>query len=307
MTAALSLRFLQRSGLDIQRMSRELSELQAQVASGYKAADLQGLASDASQVLSAQSLKKSADTRAFTLSQLESRLGVQGAALNQAATATGQLALAIRQAVSANDGRGVAMELDLAFSSALAALNEKWNGQAMFAGERQSGNPVRIGSLNELLSTVAPAQLFDESERPQVIDMGGGVQVPVADKASNLATPMFDAMRELKALLDSQGGTLSSPISATITDQLLNFATRFEGVSTEFTNAEGRTGQLGKRLEDDRARLEARSSLLAKEIGDHADADLAEVSIRIQSLTVQYQASAKTFADLSKLTLLDYL
>ena len=54
-------------------------------------------------------------------------------------------------------------------------------------------------------------------------------------------------------------------------------------------------------------RLEERSNLITKEIGDQADADLAEVSIKISALMIQYEAAAKTFADLSKLTLLDYL
>ena len=42
-------------------------------------------------------------------------------------------------------------------------------------------------------------------------------------------------------------------------------------------------------------------------IGDQADADIAQVSIKISALMVQYEATAKTFADLSRLSLLDYL
>ncbi|MBP6689982.1 MAG: hypothetical protein KA153_08315 [Hyphomonadaceae bacterium] len=61
------------------------------------------------------------------------------------------------------------------------------------------------------------------------------------------------------------------------------------------------------RFEEDGARLQARSDVLSKEIGDQTDANLAEVSIRLNTLLAQYEASAKTFAELSQLSLLRYL
>ena len=85
-----------------------------------------------------------------------------------------------------------------------------------------------------------------------------------------------------------------------ITDQL-------DAEANNFTNEEGRAGQLQARFDTERVRLQDRSNLLVKEIGAQADADLAEVSMQLSALMVQYQAAAKTFADLSKLSLLDYL
>jgi len=46
---------------------------------------------------------------------------------------------------------------------------------------------------------------------------------------------------------------------------------------------------------------------LTKEIGEQADADLAAVSVQMSALLVQYEAAAKTFSELSKLNLLQYL
>ena len=47
--------------------------------------------------------------------------------------------------------------------------------------------------------------------------------------------------------------------------------------------------------------------MVSKEIGDQTDADLAEVSIRLNTLLAQYEAAAKTFAELSQLSLLKYI
>ena len=103
------------------------------------------------------------------------------------------------------------------------------------------------------------------------------------------------------------GGTLGSPMTGSYNGVLQNIAADLEFHAKSFVNEEGRTGQLQKRFEDDRLRLEARSDLLTKEIGDQTDANMAEVSIRINTLLTQYEAAAKTFAELSQLSLLKYL
>lgn len=307
MNGALSLRFSSQAQLDIRRMTRELSDLQRQVSSGAKANDLHGLGSEAGPMLNAQSLRAAVDARASSLNQLEARFSVQASALGQAAQANRNLATTIREAISANDGRGIHLDLNLAFISSVAALNQTWNGQPMFAGERLGGRPIRINSLDELVTAVTAAQLFDEAERHQTVDLGGGVQTPIADKVSELSTEMFDAMRDLKALVDLQGGSIGTPIDAATTTELLRIVGQLERVSGDLTNAEGRAGQLEQRFAAERLRLQERSDLLTKEVGERADADLAEVSVRINALLAQYEAAAKTFADLSKLTLLDYL
>jgi flagellar hook-associated protein 3 FlgL len=307
MDGALTLRFSAQAQLDIRRMTRELSDLQRQVASGAKANDRRGLGGEASQVLNARTLRAASEARASTLSQLDARFGVQASALNAAATANADLSQSIHDALSSNDGRGIHVELNLAFASAVAALNETWNGQPLFAGERQEGAPIRINSLDELLSATTPGQLFDEAERHQVLDLGSGSPIPLASKASELATDMFNIFRELQVVINDAGGIIGAPMDGPQRAALVDIADRLEAVSADFTNAEGRAGQLQKRFTGERARLMERSNLLLKEIGERADADLAQVSVRISSLLVQYEAAAKTFSDLSKLSLLDYL
>ncbi|MBK6704400.1 MAG: hypothetical protein IPL62_06335 [Caulobacteraceae bacterium] len=303
----LNARFFTRAQGDIRRITGELGNLQAQIASTVKADTLQGFGSASSRILSASSMRANTDARASVLSQLEARFGVQAAALGQVSNASQDLALSIREAISANDGRGVSTELDLAFNSIVSALNETWNGQPMFAGERQSGAPVKITSLNQLVTTTQPEDMFDEASRHQIIDTGSGAPIKLAAKASELSTGLFDTLRELKIMLDGTGGALGSPLSGAQTDMLNTLAAQLDNHAKDFVTEEGRTGQLQNRFEDDGARLQARSDLLSKEIGEQTDADLAEVSIRLNTLLTQYEAAAKTFSQLSQLSLLKYL
>lgn len=307
MSSTMTLRFSTQAQLDVRRITRELGELQAQVASGKKAKDLQGFGGAASRLLNAQSMKSTADARSSIINQLQARFGVQGAALGQIAEASGLLAQSIREAISSNDGRGIATELDLSFASVVSALNETWNGQPLFAGERQGQGPIKISTLDQLQAAAGPDDIFDEAQRHQTIDLGAGAPIVLSAKASELSQGLFDTLSQLADLVDANGGTIGQPISAADRTALQQFADQLDAEANNFTNEEGRAGQLQARFDAERVRLQERSNLLVKEIGDQADADVAEISIQLSSLLVQYEAAAKTFSDLSKLSLLNYL
>jgi flagellin-like hook-associated protein FlgL len=118
---------------------------------------------------------------------------------------------------------------------------------------------------------------------------------------------LFTTLKALADLIDANGGSIGQPISASDRTALQQFADAFDDHANDFSTEEGRAGQLQTRFEQERVRLQERSNLLVKEIGDQADADIAEISIQLNSLLVQYEAAAKTFSELSKLSLLNYL
>lgn len=307
MSGALTFRFTTQAQLDIRRITSQLSDLQRQVASGAVSNDLLGFGGGAGRLLNAQSMKASSDARTSVIQQMQARFGVQGAALGQVSQGAQLLAQSIREAIASNDGRGIATELELSFNSIVSALNETWNGQPLFAGERQGAGPIKINTLDQLTAATGPGDIFDEAARHQVLDVGAGTPITLSAKASEMSQGLFNTLSSLKALLDGSGGTIGQPISAAHNAALQNFADRLDTEATKFTNEEGRAGQLQKRFDAERVRLQERSNLLLKEIGDQADADVAEVSIKLSSLLVQYEAAAKTFSELSQLSLLKYL
>lgn len=307
MTGAISLRNSTQTMVDVRRITSELANIQAQIASGSKARDLQGFGGASSRILNAQSMMAASDSRSSVLNQLQARFGVQGAALGQVSESAGLLAQSIRDALSSNDGRGISMELDLTFASVVSAMNETWNGQPLFSGERQNVRPIKFTSLVELQGLSAPEDMFDESERHQTIELSAGEPAVLSAKASELSQGLFNLLRSLKNLVDSNGGTIGQPISAIDRATLQSLADQLDVESNKFTTEEGRAGQLQTRFEQEQIRLTARSNLLTKEIGDQADADVAELTIQLNQLLVQYEAAAKTFSDLSNLSLLNYL
>lgn len=307
MSGPLTFRFTSQVQFDVRRISGELADLQRQIASGAANDDLAGFGSGSSRLLSARALRSNADAQLSVISQLQARFSVQGAALGKVSDAASDLALAIRTAVSANDGRGLDTSLELSFAATVSSLNETWNGQPLFAGERQGGGAVRVQTLDQLATATTPDLLFDEAERPQIVDLGVGGATVLAAKASDLSQGLFDTFRDMHAMIEGAGGEIGQPITPTQRDALLAYATQLDAHAADFVNEEARAGQLQKRLTSDADRLQSQSDLLTKEIGEQADADLAEVSIRLSALMTQYEAAAKTFSELSRLSLLDYL
>lgn len=307
MDGLLTLQFSSQALSNIRRITSELTDLQRQIASGAAHNDLQGFGGGSSRLLTAKGLKAASDAQGSVINQLQARFGVQGAALGRVSDAAQLLALSIREAVSANDGRGIAVELEMTFAGVVSALNETWNGQPLFAGERQSGHPVLVTSLAQLQAASGPDAIFNEAARHQTIDFGAGSSVVLSKKASELSDGLFNTMLELKSMLDASGGSIGSPISAQMTQQLNQIAASFEREAAKFVTEEGRAGQLSSRFEAEQIRLQARSDLLTKEIGEQADADVAMATVKLSTLMTQYQATAKTFSELSQLSLLDYL
>jgi flagellar hook-associated protein 3 FlgL len=307
MDGAITLRFTTQAQSDIRRITRDLADLQAQLSSGTKARDLGGFSGESTRLLSAKGMQAALDARRSVMNQFEGRFDLQMLALNQGASSARGLAQTIREALASNDGRGIASELQFAFQGVVQAMNESWNGQPLFAGERQSGPPIKIGSLDSLAAATGPDDIFDESERHAVIDLGLGSPIELASKASEVSGGVFDAMRSLKQLVDLAGGSIGQPIPSSMTTELSAIAARLDQEAQTLTNEEGRTGRLQARFDIEKERVTQQSDLLSKEIGNQADADLAQVSIKLNTLMAQYEATAKSFSDLSKLSLLNYL
>ncbi len=196
--------------------------------------------------------------------QLQARLRRAGFSAQPSLVVDVNLSQAIRDALSSNDGRAIHVELNLAFSSIVAALNGSWNGQPLFAGERIGAGPIKITSLDALQAATQPEDLFSEAERHQTLDLGVGQPIQLANKASEISQPLFDQLRTLADMVDLAGGELPAPMSGEQRDALQVIAGLLEAEVDTFNNAEGRAGQLESRFAAERSRMTTRSNLLER-------------------------------------------
>jgi flagellin-like hook-associated protein FlgL len=177
----------------------------------------------------------------------------------------------------------------------------------MFGGERIDQAPVAVADLTALAAAPNGQAAFSVAQRQQMLDLGDGFTVAIADRAVDVGSVLFDGMRDLKVLLDANGGQLGKPLTPAQKTALEGIVTKLGQADTDLTQAQSRNGALQNRVDREVETSGSRALLLEKTIGEAVDADLGQVSIMLSQLKTQYQASASTFANLRDLNLMNFL
>jgi flagellar hook-associated protein 3 FlgL len=289
---------------DLARLSDELTSLQRQSSSGFKAADLKGYGSDLSRVVQTRSLLTAVEGRKAAIAQWTSRAEVQDAVLSSVESAVTTLRTDITSAISRNDASTLYVLLESAYDQTVDALNETYDGHALFGGERRDSPTVTATSLSALTQT-NEAQLFNESVFDARAQFGAGDGVRLADRASTFSKEVLSVMRELANALKSAPQT--QPLSQDLREDLLSLSSRLADGHKQVLAAQARNGETMNRLKTETDRISARSDLLTKNLGAYAEKDLAEVAMRLSSAQTQYQAIAKVFGQVRDLSLVNFL
>lgn len=290
---------------DLSRMSNELYDLQRQTASNNKADDLKGYGNESGRIISARTAIAQSTARVDAANRLVTRFEIQDAALGRAASAAAQLKQDIFTALSSDNGTFLADQLASAFNQVTQALNTTYEGVSLFSGERRDAAAVQVSEIGDLLGALATASLFEESTRPQTVDLGVGAPVVVAEKASTIARSVYGVFKDLFNL--TQGGGLGNPITADQRTALLAISSGIDGAHQDIVDAQGRNGDAQSRVERDIVRLSTNADLLTKHLGKVAEVDLAEVAMKLSATQTQYQAIAKVFSQVKDLSLINFL
>jgi len=290
---------------DLARISGELYDLQRQTASGARASDLKGYGAGASRIVSARTAIAQSAARVDAATRLTARFEIQDAALGKAASAAAQLKQDIFTALSSDNGAFLAGQLDNAFQLATDALNTQYEGVTLFAGERRAGAVINASSLSGLSGVINSDALYDESVRTPTLDIGVGAPIVVAEKASTFSRKLYDVFYDLRNI--TAGEALGQPLTENQRARLIGIVQNVDRAHRDVLDAQGRNGDTQARVERAVERLTAESDLLSKHLGETADADLAEVAMKLAAAQTQYQAAAKVFSQIKDLSLINFL
>lgn len=289
---------------DLARISEELNALQRQSSSGFKAADLRGYDADASRIVQTRSLLSAVEGRKAAIEQWTARAEVQDAALSSVESAVTKLRSDIVSAITRNDATALYDVLGSAFDQTVGALNQTYDGGALFGGERRDLPTVTALSLDALAQTNEDV-LFNESVFDAKAQFGAGDGVRLADRASTIGKETLAVMRELANTLKS--APQKQPLTEDLRNTLSSLSDRLAVGHKQVLAAQARNGETMNRLKTETDRVSARSDLLTKHLADYAETDLAEVAMRLASMQAQYQATAKVFGEVRDLTLVNFL
>jgi len=294
-----------RSGLG--RIQQDLLDTQRQISSGQRVENLRDANIGAAPIISARTMMAQAQAQSDALQALAPRLEAQDLALGNTGAIGRGLRDEILKMITLGDASPLADKLQTAFTSASTEVNATWNGAYVFGGERTDQAPMTATSLTALAAAPSGQAAFAESQRTQTIDFGDGFKAQAADHAVDFAGPLFDAFRDLKTLLDANGGALPKPLGAADKTALQAAIAKIDISTAAIGQAQARNGDLQNRVETESAAATKRVDALTKSVGDQVDADLAALSVRLSALQVQYQASATTFSRLKDMNLMNFL
>ena len=294
----------------IQNAGNALDKVQEQIASGKNATTYAGFG-DQAQVLTATiaaNARNSAYTSAtkFAVTQTDVQ-DTQLASLSSLATA---LKKAVSDAVANNDGTTLMSQAQSIFDQASAILNSKdANGDYIYSGGKTDVPPITVGSLSGLTPLASVSGAFANGDLQKSVQVADGVSVSYGLTASDVATGLMQALKDIADFDASGSGNLNAATSLTAAQNtfLTNAISQATNVYTGLNATAASNGYVSNRLTDAQDQQTSMNTLYKGFVSDIQDTNMAQAATQLSLSQTQLQAALQVTAGLNKLTLLNFL
>lgn len=321
-----------------------LQTTEQQISTGYKTSVFSGLGGESKKLLDFDRAKSGLETYMSTIQAAERRSTIMDAALTTI-TAIAQEVRADNFSTrafidDASVRQNVMTGAEEAINTTISALNAQFEGRYLFSGYEFDTKPINIDADTMIADTNAilaaagfpPGTAVAAADIEAAIDEYLGIN-PVAaagyyaSNSSDTVSARIDENQELQYGLTADDaafrnvfkGFLMTSISVERYDDLnQTSATEFETAYTDarvfieqgFDETNQHVGQLGirrQKLESTRIGHENTINILVQGISEIQDADVYKAITEFQRLQVQLQASYTVTAQLSNLSLVNFI
>jgi flagellar hook-associated protein 3 FlgL len=305
-TAAQTAYFLSQ----IESAGSALDKTQAQIASGDNATTYAGFGNQ-TQVLTATisaNARNSAYTNAtkFAVTQVD----LQDTQLTNLSALAASLKKAVGDAVANNDASGLMTQAKSIFDQASAILNSKdANGDYIYAGGRTDVAPVSATSLSALQAMPAVANTFTNGSLTKSVQVADGVTVNYGVTASDVATGLMQALKDVADFDAGPSGNFSTATSLTSAQNtfLTNAIAQVTNVATDLNSTVAANGYISNRLSDAQGQQASTTTLYKGFVSNIQDTNMAQAATQLSLNQTQLQAALQVTAGLHQLSLLNYL
>lgn len=291
--------------LELQRAQTNFTDAQERISSGKIGNDLKAFGSKAELASAGHLAKARAEQRIDLAKEMETRFETQDLSLQRAEEGANGLKQEILDALGANSGIGLGAALNTAFTQAKAAFNTELNGNYVFGGTRSDTLPINIDTLDDLGGAPSVAYIFSNNAVKPTADFGQG-PVEISQLASDVATPIFQALKNIKDYINLNGD-FGSPLTDAQKTFLTSQLGPVDAAATAIVQAEGVNGAQAKYADTQRGQQDDLRIALTKFVTNVEDADIVEASVQVQQSQLAYEAAAQTLSKLNSLSLLDFL
>lgn len=284
----------------------QAAETQRQVATGNKASSYSGIARDTAALISARALESRTTQFVDLGKQVGAQINLQEVNLSAVYDAAKSLRDGLLSGLANNSGRTVKVELENAFSSAKAALNNRAGGRYLFAGSSTDLQPFTAADLNALSAAAVPiADFFQNNDQKAQVRLEQNQVVEYGLLADDIGK---DLMASIKRIAEYNNAT---PIGQHLTpaDQtaLQAEVTALDAAMDNITKLQAANGFAGNRIEAVTKRNEELIVVNKQLIADISEVDMSEAISRLNQDKLSVEASYNLVRQLSQLSLLNFL
>ena len=277
-----------------------------QLASTETATDLQGYGAGAETLTALQATTTQVTGYLNNTQNVSGKLSTQDDALNEVAGGAGSALQAVTQAVALGNGTTLMSSLQDALSSAVEGLNGSYNGEYMFAGGQVNTQPVSASTLADLTANPV-SSLFHNDQRVNSTQLDQNTSVSTGFLASNVGTPLFQALAAIEAYNQGPNGPLTGALTTTQAAFLTSQIDNLDTVQSNLTSVVAQNGQAQNEVTAAQGALTQRQTMLQGLVGNITTADLAQASTNLQQAQLSIQAAGQVFQALNAASLLNIL
>jgi flagellar hook-associated protein 3 FlgL len=294
----------------IQNAGNALDKVQEQIASGKNANTYAGFG-DKAQILTATiaaNARNDAYTGATKLAVTQTDL--QDTQLTSLSSLASDLKKAVSDAVANNDATTLMTQAKSIFDQASAILNSKdANGDYIYSGGKTDVPPITVGSLAGLQGLSGVSQAFANGNLQKSVQVADGVTVSYGLGASDVATGLMQALKDVADFDAGAGGNFDTATSLTSAQSsfLTGAISQTTDVYTNLNATAAANGYVSNRLTDAQDQQTSMNTLYKGFVSDIQDTNMAQAATQLSLNQVQLQAALQVTAGLHQLSLLNYL
>ena len=305
-TASQSAYFLSQ----IERVGSALDTTQQQIASGVNSTTYAGFGNQAQTLTAtlAANARNSAYTTATNLAATQ--VSIQDTQLTSLSSLAAQLQQAISEAVANNDAQSLMTQAQNIFEQAQTILNTKdANGDYIYSGGKTDTPPVTVSSLSALEALPSVSGAFANGNLQKSVEIADGVNVNYGIAASDVATGLMQALKDIANFDAGANGNLNAATSLSSAQNtfLTNEISAANIVNNNLNQATAANGYVANQLSDAQSQQSSMDTLYKGFASTIQDTNMAQAATDLSLNQTQLQAALQVTAGLHKLSLLNYL
>ena len=285
-----------------------LNTSQQQVSSGKVASTYAGMGDKTAVLEAARSAAAQSDALQSSTQLAVNQADLQDSQTTSLANLADQLRQAVTKAMADDDSSTLMTQAQSIFDQAKQILNSKdANGNYLYGGEKDTSPPVNVNSLSDLAALPGVSDAFSNGTVKKSINVGGGQTVQVGMLASDLGTKLFQSLADIANFNAGSTGPFGTTLSSTQSDFLTTQVKASQAANQDLNNQAAANGFTYNHLNDVIDQQKATSTLYKGFVSNLEDVDMGTAITQLNQNQVALQAAVQVTAQLSKVSLLNYL